>query len=86
MENYNKMNIDDYVFNGSWTLIETQLPNKSERVLFTDGDTIVIGSVTVQDETRNYLFDKPDMEGYTPIAWMDLPNHSIIQKYICNTL
>jgi hypothetical protein len=75
------MNVHDYIFEGRWHFIENYRPPNSKRVLFTNGDSIVIGSVTEQGETLNWLFDKPDMDSYKPIAWMELPISSMLIKH-----
>lgn len=75
------MNIKDYVFEGHWILLNEVLPSNAQRVMLTNGDTIVIGSLTVQDNVLHWLFDRDDIEGYQPIAWMGLPNLSVLKKH-----
>lgn len=79
------MNIESYTFEGKWILLEDTKPVNAQRVLLTDGDSIIIGSLTITDERLNWLFDRENLTGYNPIAWMELPNvnptkrHSIQQ-------
>jgi hypothetical protein len=75
------MNIKDYVFEGHWFLLEEIKPSTAQRVLLTNGDTIVIGSLTIQDDVIHWLFDRGAMDDYQPIAWMDLPNLSPLKKH-----
>jgi len=75
------MNIKDYVFEGHWLLLSEHQPSTAQRVMLTNGDTIVIGSLTIDDNVIHWLFDKGDMEGYNPIAWMELPNLSPLKKH-----
>lgn len=75
------MNIKNYVFEGRWFLIDEARPTNAKRVLLTNGDTIVIGSLTVSDDMIHWLFDRGNMDGYNPVAWMELPSVAIIKKY-----
>lgn len=65
--------INTYIFEGHWKLLETDKPTSSKRVLLSDGDSIVIGSLTIQGESLHWLFDRSNLDGYNPIKWMDLP-------------
>jgi len=75
------MNIKDYIFEGRWILLDNRIPSNAQRVMLTDGDTIVIGSLTIQDNLIHWLFDREDVTGYNPIAWMELPNLSPLKKH-----
>lgn len=75
------MNIKSYTFEGHWILLEENLPSNSKRVMLTNGDTIVIGSLTIQDNVIHWLFDREDIQGYNPIAWMELPSILPLKKY-----
>lgn len=74
------MNIKDYIFEGYWSLIDEHQPPNAQRMLLTNGDTIVIGSLTIQDGVIHWLFDKLSMDDYQPIAWMELPNLSPLKN------
>jgi hypothetical protein len=67
------MSVKDYTFEGRWVLINESYPTNVKRVMLTNGDSIVIGSVNVEGEVIHWLFDRDDMEDYNPVAWMDLP-------------
>ncbi len=75
------MNIKNYVFEGHWVLLSEHQPSNAQRVMLTNGDTIVIGSLTIQDNVIHWLFDRENIEGYHPIAWMELPNLSSLKKH-----
>jgi hypothetical protein len=75
------MNIKDYVFEGHWLLLSEHQPSNAQRVLLTNGDTIVIGSLTIQDDVIHWLFDRSGMDDYQPVAWMELPNLSPLKKH-----
>lgn len=75
------MNIKDYVFEGHWILLDEIKPLNAQRVMLTNGDTIVIGSLTIQNNVIHWLFDRDDVEGYNPIAWMELPNLSPLKNH-----
>jgi hypothetical protein len=73
------MSIDDYIFQDHWHLMKDS-PVTSRRVLLSNGDTVVIGTLTIQGESVHCLYDRSDLEGYTPVAWMDLPLTSPLRK------
>lgn len=75
------MNVKNYVFEGHWILIDEHQPSNAQRVMLTNGDTIVIGSLTIQDNVIHWLFDRDDIADYHPIAWMELPNLSPLKKH-----
>lgn len=75
------MNIKNYVFEGHWILLDETHPSNAQRVMLTNGDTIVIGSLTIQDNVIHWLFDRGDIDGYHPIAWMELPNLSPLKRH-----
>ena len=75
------MNITDYVFEGHWQLLKDVKPANAQRVLLTNGDSIVIGSLTIQDDMIHWLFDRGNMDGYNSIAWMDLPSVTAVKKH-----
>lgn len=73
------MNINNYIFESTWVLLEKELPPTTKRVLLTNGDSIVIGSLIKEDDVLNHwIFDRGIMDGYTPVAWMDLPNSIVV--------
>lgn len=72
------MNIQNYTFESHWNSIDEVKPPISERVLFSDGNSIVIGSYLIQDETTHWIFDRQGLDGYTPIVWMKLPNCKVV--------
>lgn len=69
------------MFEGHWSLLSETKPSNAKRVLLTNGDSIVIGSVNIQDNIINWMFDRTDMDGYDPIAWMELPQTFVVQKH-----
>jgi hypothetical protein len=78
--------INTYIFEGHWKFLNEIKPTNSKRVLLTNGDSIVIGSIAIQDEAIHWLFDRSDLAEYKPIAWMDLPSAiSVQEKYEKNT-
>lgn len=77
------MILTDYVFEGHWNVLDeknfSSIPT-GKRVLLSDGDTVVIGTLTIQEDTVHCIFDRDNLTGYKPIAWMDLPLTSPLGK------
>ncbi len=76
------MNIKDYKFEGHWNDLQTTKPVNAQRVILTDGDSIIMGSLTIDNDVINWLFDKTDIVGYNPIAWMESPNHIVVRNKV----
>lgn len=74
------MNINEYIFEGHWHWISDGDLPPARRVLLSDGDTVVIGTLTKQEDTIHCIFDRDNLTGYNPIAWMELPLTSPLGK------
>lgn len=67
-------------FDQHWHLLDKIKPQNAERVLLTDGNSIIIGSLTIQGDVIHWLFDRSDVDGYKPVYWMELPKFPITSK------
>ena len=74
-------NIGEYTFMGHWRFFDKEKPMNAQRVLVTNGDSIIIGSMTLQEGQMYWTFDRGSMEGYHPVAWMELPSLTVFNNY-----
>ena len=73
--------LGDYTFQAHWHWLTTKdYPPSAKRVMVSNGDTVVIGGLTIQEDTLHWIFDRGDLAGYIPIAWMELPLTSPLGK------
>lgn len=58
----------------SWTRInQDSMPIEGNRVLLTDGETVVTAHYVLSDEHVNWFFDNPAFKDLDVQWWMELP-------------